>query len=126
MLDVAPEPEPAFEPPPTSIPAPPPPEPPKPPVREEAEVVETVITTEAPETPQEEPTREPKQAALDMLAYVRSIGKRGRGTALGYKGHPSQPIRAAQQDMGTTPDGIYGPSDRERGRQLTGQKFPPR
>lgn len=65
--------------------------------------------------------RTPKQAALALLAYVK-----GPKPDFGVKGRPSAVVRAAQIDMGVTPDGIYGPTTRNAGRELTGKAFPPR
>jgi peptidoglycan hydrolase-like protein with peptidoglycan-binding domain len=65
--------------------------------------------------------RSGRQAALDLLAYVS-----GDKPDFGYKGHPSAVVRAAQVDMGVVPDGIYGPTTRNAGRELTGRAFPPR
>jgi hypothetical protein len=71
--------------------------------------------------------RAPKQAALDLLAYVTPILAQKRGSELGIKNKPNAVVKAAQLDMGDNPvDGIYGPRTREKGKQLTGKNFPAR
>jgi outer membrane biosynthesis protein TonB len=75
-------------------------------------------------TPQ---ARTPKLAALDLLAFAKRVLSAGQGAQLGTKGKPSQVVLDAQRDMGElTTDGIYGTKTRTRGKQLTGQTFPPR
>ena len=70
--------------------------------------------------------RTDKTAALELLAYVTPILKAKRGAELGTKNAPNSFVKAAQVDMGVTPDGIYGPETRTRGKQLIGSTFPAR
>jgi hypothetical protein len=66
--------------------------------------------------------RSPAQAAADLYAYVT-----GPHPKWGVKNDPSTFIADCERDMGNVPvQGIYGPLDRARGKQLIGKNFPPR
>ena len=93
-------------------------------VRAEAGNVVTLKPAAAP-TPAAA-KRTDKTAALELLAYVTPILKAKRGAELGTKNAPNSFVKAAQVDMGVTPDGIYGPETRTRGKQLIGSTFPAR
>lgn len=71
--------------------------------------------------------RAPEQAARELYDYASAALKAKKGSQLGTKGRPSAVVQSAQRDMGQiTADGIYGPSTRARGKQLTGVTFPER
>lgn len=103
------------------------PEPKIPPIdvqAERANVVGPVVST--PAAVPSSAKRSDKAAAQELLAYVTPILKAKRGAELGTKGTPNSFVKAAQVDMGVSPDGIYGPETRTRGKQLLGVTFPAR
>jgi hypothetical protein len=61
-----------------------------------------------------------------LFEYATAAKKANRMSSLGTKGKPNEVVRDAQADMGTTPDGIYGPGDRARGKELLSKTFPAR
>ena len=84
-------------------------------------------STQAPPAPTAPTAQTPEQAAIALYDYVSALKKAGLTKQLGSKGAPNATVQAAQTAMGgLTPDGIYGPATRTRGKQLTGKTFPPR
>lgn len=69
--------------------------------------------------------RSPEQAARDLASYASQALADKHGALLGTKAAPSPFVRQAQDDMGITADGIYGPGTRARGEKL-GVKMPVR
>lgn len=77
-------------------------------------------------SPASSAARSPEQAARELLAHAEKLQRAGRMSELGTRGKPSAIVLAAQRDMGLTPDGIYGPDTRARGRELINKNFPVR
>lgn len=67
-----------------------------------------------------------KQGAQRMFDYATMKIRAGKSHHLGSKGNVNEGLKRMQKAMGTKPDGIYGPLDRKRGKQLIGRTFPRR
>lgn len=67
----------------------------------------------------------PKDAAKQLHAYVTRMIDDGKSSALGTKDKRNAEIKRFQTAMQKiSPDGIYGPKTRDRGKALTGLTFP--
>jgi hypothetical protein len=70
-----------------------------------------------------------KQAAQDLLAYVRPLINAGKADVLGSRSEPNDIVRIAQRDMRMKPadqDGVYGSKTAARGKEILGSEFPSR
>jgi hypothetical protein len=65
-----------------------------------------------------------KVAAAELYDYVTRVERDPRKWGDRRGGNPR--IAESQGLMGLTPDGIYGPRTRARGKELLGKSFPPR
>ena len=74
-----------------------------------------------------EPSLAPRVAAQQYFDYVTKKIKAGKAAQLGDKGNRNKKIKAWQRDMKRVRvDGIYGPDDRARGKELLGRSWPRR
>jgi hypothetical protein len=90
------------------------------------------VVTSAPRDAIEAPAvaqRGSRQAAQDLLSYVRPLISTGKADVLGSKTQPNDIVRIAQRDMKMKPsdqDGVYGPKTAARGKEILGTEFPSR